>query len=103
MWQQVSARAARAAPPRLGARPLVYTLRWFGPEDPVTLDRVRQVPGLDGIVTALHDVPAGSPWTPEAVGERVRLLAEHGLRWVVAESVPVSEEIKTAGPKRDEH
>ena len=82
---------------------MVYTLRWFGPEDPVTLDRVRQVPGLDGIVTALHDVPAGSPWTPEAVGERVRLLAEHGLSWVVAESVPVSEEIKTAGPKRDEH
>jgi mannonate dehydratase len=82
---------------------LVYTLRWFGPEDPVTLDKVRQVPGLDGVVTALHDVPAGVAWTPEAVRERAELLAAHGLRWLVVESIPVSEEVKTAGPRRDEH
>ena len=82
---------------------MVYTLRWFGPEDPVTLDKVRQVPGLDGVVTALHDVPAGVAWTPEAVRERAELLAAHGLRWLVVESIPVSEEVKTAGPRRDEH
>jgi mannonate dehydratase len=82
---------------------LVYTLRWFGPEDPVTLDKVRQVPGVGGVVTALHDVPAGVAWTPEAVRERAELLAAHGLRWLVVESIPVSEEVKTAGPRRDEH
>ncbi|HZW28669.1 MAG TPA: mannonate dehydratase, partial [Trueperaceae bacterium] len=59
--------------------------------------------GLDGVVTALHDVPAGVAWTPEAVRERAELLAAHGLRWLVVESIPVSEEVKTAGPRRDEH
>lgn len=82
---------------------MIYTLRWFGPEDPVTLAKLRQVPGLDGVVTALHDVPAGVAWTAGQVEERVRLLAGHGLKWTVAESIPVSEEIKTAGPQRDAH
>ena len=82
---------------------MIYTLRWFGPEDPVTLPKLRQVPGLDGVVTALHDVPAGVAWTAAQVEERVRLLAEHGLKWLVAESIPVSEEIKTAGAQRDAH
>ena len=82
---------------------MVYTLRWFGPEDPVTLAKLRQVPGLEGVVTALHDVPAGVAWTREGVAERAALLAAHGLTWTAVESIPVSEEIKTAGPSRDEH
>lgn len=82
---------------------MIYTLRWFGPEDPVELARLRQVPGLDGVVTALSDVPAGVAWTAAQVDERVRQLAEQGLKWTVVESIPVSEEIKTAGPQRDAH
>src|SRR5690606_14458487 len=100
-------RARRPAPTsdpgREEVRRLVYTMRWFGPEDPVTLAKLRQVPGLDGVVTALHDVPAGVAWTAGQVRDRVRSLAEHGLEWTVVESIPVSEEIKTDGPMRDAH
>lgn len=80
-----------------------WTLRWFGPHDPVPLAHLRQVPGLDGVVTALTDVAAGVAWTPDKVAERVDLLAAHGLRWSVVESIPVSEAIKTGGPERDAH
>lgn len=80
-----------------------WTLRWFGPHDPVPLAHLRQVPGLDGVVTALADVPAGVAWTPAQVAERVALLAAHGLRWSVVESIPVSEDVKTGGPDRDAH
>ncbi len=80
-----------------------WTLRWFGPHDPVPLAHLRQVPGLDGVVTALADVPAGVAWTRDQVAERVALLATHGLRWNVVESIPVSEDIKTGGPDRDAH
>jgi len=82
---------------------LIYTMRWFGPDDPVTLAKLRQVPGLDGVVTALADVPAGVAWTTEQVDERARVLAAHGLQWTVVESIPVSEAIKTAGKDRDGH
>ncbi len=82
---------------------MIYTLRWFGPHDPVTLADVRQAPGLDGVVTALHDVPEGVAWTAQQVEERVRELARHGLEWTVVESIPVSEAIKTNGPQRDAH
>ncbi len=80
-----------------------YTMRWFGPEDPVTLANLRQVPGLDGVVTSLSQVPAGVAWTDAQVQERAALLAEHGLSWTVVESIPVSEEVKTDGPLRDAH
>ena len=80
-----------------------YTMRWFGPEDPVALASLRQVPGLDGVVTALSDVPAGVAWTAAQVRARAALLAEHGLAWTVVESIPVSEEIKTDGSERDAH
>jgi len=81
---------------------VTFTLRWFGPDDPVTLDAIRQVPGVDGIVTALHDVPAGTAWAPAAVRERVGLLADHGFRWTVAESVPIPDAVKLGDPPRDE-
>jgi len=81
---------------------MTFTLRWFGPDDPVTLHAIRQIPGVDGIVTALHDVPAGTAWTRAAVRERVRLLADHGFRWTVAESVPIPDAVKLEDPDRDE-
>lgn len=80
-----------------------WTLRWFGPHDPVPLAHLRQVPGLDGVVTALADVPAGVAWTPAQVAANAARLEAHGLRWTVVESIPVSEAIKTGGPDRDDH
>ncbi len=82
---------------------MIFTLRWFGPDDPVTLTSLRQVPGLDGLVTALPEVPAGAVWTPTMIAARQQGLAEHGFAWTVVESLPVSEAIKLAGAERDEH
>ena len=76
------------------------TWRWFGRKDKVTLDMLRQI-GVEGIVTALHDVPIGEVWTVEAIRGLQGYIASFGLRWSVVESLPVSEEIKYAGPGRD--
>lgn len=80
---------------------MTFTLRWFGPEDPVDLAHVRQVPGIGGIVTALHEVPAGEVWSRDRIAERGRSLAEHGFDWAVAESIPVHESIKLGDADRD--
>jgi mannonate dehydratase len=72
------------------------TWRWWGPQDLITLADVRQT-GATGIVTALHQIPAGETWTSAAIEERVRLIgadASLGLRWSVVESLPVAEAIK---------
>ena len=76
------------------------TWRWFGPNDKVTLDMLRQI-GVEGIVTSLHSVPIGEIWTVEAIRAVQEKIASHSMRWSVVESLPVSEEIKYAGPGRD--
>ena len=76
------------------------TWRWFGKKDKITLSMLRQI-GVEGIVTALHDIPNGEIWPYEAVVEMCDYIAAAGLRWSVVESLPVSESIKYGGPDRD--
>lgn len=77
------------------------TWRWFGRKDKITLDMLRQI-GVEGIVTALHDVPNGEIWTLEAIQDMCRYIESYGMRWSVVESLPVCESIKYGGPDRDE-
>ena len=74
--------------------------RWFGKEDPITLDMLRQI-GVEGIVTALHDVPNGEVWTYEDIFDSKRYIESYGLHWSVVESLPVVESIKYGGKDRD--
>lgn len=76
------------------------TWRWFGKKDKITLPMLRQI-GVEGIVTALHDVPNGEVWTLEAILDLKKYIEDAGLRWSVVESLPVSEAIKYAGTGRD--
>jgi len=77
------------------------TWRWFGKKDKITLPMLRQI-GVEGIVTALHDVPNGEIWTMEAINDLKSYIESYGLRWSVVESLPVCEAIKYAGAKREQ-
>ncbi len=77
------------------------TWRWFGKKDKITLEMLRQI-GVEGIVTALHDVPLGQVWTREQIRDLREFIEARGLRWSVVESLPVTETIKYGGPDRDE-
>lgn len=74
--------------------------RWFGKNDPVTLDMLRQI-GVEGIVSSLHEVPNGDIWTTDAIIEYREYIESFGLKWSVAESLPVSESIKYGGKDRE--
>lgn len=77
------------------------TWRWFGKKDKITLSMLRQI-GVEGIVTALHEVPNGEIWTVEAINDLKQYIESYGMRWSVVESLPVCEAIKYAGPERDQ-
>ncbi|MDR0823987.1 MAG: mannonate dehydratase [Prevotella sp.] len=76
------------------------TWRWFGKKDKITLPMLRQI-GVEGIVTALHDIPNGEVWPLEAIIELRDYIKDAGLRWSVVESLPVSEAIKYGGRDAD--
>lgn len=77
------------------------TWRWFGRKDPITLDMLRQI-GVEGIVTALHNIPLGEVWPREEIRSLREEIERHGMRWSVVESLPVTETVKYAGKDRDE-
>jgi len=76
------------------------TWRWFGKKDKTNLKTLRQI-GVEGIVSALHDIKGGEVWPLDKILDYKKYIEDHGLRWSVVESLPVSESIKYAGEDRD--
>lgn len=76
------------------------TWRWFGKNDKITLPMLRQI-GVEGIATALHEIPNGEVWPLEAILNQKTYIETYGLRWSVVESLPVNEAIKYGGAERD--
>ncbi|MCC8088625.1 MAG: mannonate dehydratase [Rikenellaceae bacterium] len=77
------------------------TWRWFGKNDKITLEMLRQI-GIQGIVTALHEIPNGEIWEYENILNLKNYIESFDLEWSVVESLPVSEKIKYAAEDRDE-
>ncbi|WP_135556082.1 mannonate dehydratase [Paenibacillus cymbidii] len=78
--------------------------RWFGDgNDPVQLKHIKQIPGVEGIVWALHDVPVGEEWPMDKILAYKRQVEPFGLHLEVVESVNVHEDIKLGLPNRDRY
>lgn len=79
------------------------SFRWYGANDPVSLDKIRQIPVVKGIVSAIYDLPPGEPWPFDKVQALKKEVEEKGFSLVAIESIPVAEEIKLGSPSRDRY
>lgn len=77
------------------------TFRWYGDSDPVTLNKIRQIPCMSGIVSAVYKVPVGQVWPEDEIAAIKAAAEKNGLEFEVVESVPVHEDIKMGKPGRD--
>lgn len=77
------------------------TFRWYGNDDPISLEYIRQIPNMEGIVTAIYDIPVGESWSIEKINELKKTVEDAGMEISVIESVPVHEDIKLGKPSRD--
>lgn len=77
------------------------SFRWYGEDDPVKLEYIRQIPNMRSIVTAVYDVPVGEVWPEESIAKLKKQVEDSGLVFDVIESVPVHEDIKLGRPDRD--
>lgn len=75
------------------------TFRWYGDQDPVTLEKIRQIPKMTGIVSAVYDVAPGGVWSRESIAALRKKAEDNGLEFEVVESVPVPEDIKLGNEK----
>lgn len=78
------------------------TFRWYGENDPVTLQKISQIPTMSGIVSAVYDVKPGGVWSNESINKIKNSAKKHDLDFEVVESVPVSEDIKLGNKNADE-
>ena len=77
------------------------TFRWYGHDDSIPLDYIRQIPNMSGVVTAVYDVPVGEVWPIESLLKLKQSCNEKGLEMEVIESIPVHEDIKMGKSSRD--
>ena len=79
------------------------SFRWYGEDDKVTLENIRQIPGMQSIVTAVYDVPVGEVWSRESIAGLKKQVEDAGLGFDVIESIPVHEDIKLGKDTRDKY
>ena len=79
------------------------TFRWYGATDRIPLKHIRQIPGVNGIVSAVYEVPTGDEWSASHIAQLVDRVHDAGLELAVIESLPVHEEIKLGSRERDRY
>ncbi|GAA0753289.1 mannonate dehydratase [Clostridium sartagoforme] len=79
------------------------SFRWYGNDDPVKIEYIRQIPSMYSIVTAIYDVPVGEKWSMDSILTLKERIENAGLKFDVIESVPVHEDIKLGLPTRDRY
>lgn len=79
------------------------SFRWYGEDDPVKIEYIKQIPTMESIVTAIYDVPVGEVWSVESINKLQKRVEKAGLKFDVIESVPVHEDIKLGNPNRNKY
>lgn len=79
------------------------SFRWYGTDDAVTLGKIKQIPNMSTIVTAIYDVPVGEVWSNDSIQALKKEVEDSGLLFEVIESVPVHEDIKLGKPSREQY